>query len=501
MSGDARAVEKQDYAKNIRRIENYIKNTDESILLICLYRTLNDLEWLPEYFPNVKYLDANEKTPNFIRDWFNIPAPPREIVAVRYTGTGQETLKSISGYAEFQRELLNERPHVMIFCLPDVYFPDFARMAANFLDWHSGNLFDFSNYSNIVLEKNNFDYEKLLDQRYVESKKNINKNEILETIDMYIGDIENEIELNNPDLSYIARKYNLISRNYYSIDCGQKALEYQEKSTIIFRLLAKEKPNLYNIILADGLYDLSIYNDNQGNKTAALDFAKEAVEIYENIPNYLNSSEIQKKIAQSWEKMSEYYNNSKNIKKALESMDKCVKIYEKLYNEDTIEYSLEFSISLMNLGIINYSMGWLEKAIDSGEKSIIIARKMYEKKSLTATEILANSFRFLSLVEFESGNFRYAADLISEAVEIYKNVKIEAYGAFLPKIAANIYYLSEIKNEISDANGAIDTIKEAIAIYEKLNGEQPGKFSQELEKSLELLEQYQKNTPSQPLEE
>jgi tetratricopeptide (TPR) repeat protein len=490
-----------EYTANIRSITHYVKNTDESILLVCLYETLNDLKWLPEHFPNIKYLDVDKDHPNFIRDWFNIPAPPREVVAVRYVALGAEILKSVAGYAEYQRELLNEKPHVMMLWLPQGIFNDFVRMAANFWDWHTGGIFDFAGYSGHQTQQRVPKYDQILESDLLESDENHEKNPVSEDLERIIQIIEDdmiaideELADKNPDFSYIARKYALIAKRYGAMDKWQKASEFYEKAVHFYQDLAQKKPNMFLIDLAENTRQLSISQAKTDQEESALESIKQAVILYRDL--IARSDLFLPNLAKALMDLSACQVEMNDHSGAQEAVGEAVQIYRTLMQQDFNAFARELTAFLGILSLLQREEGHLTEALESNVEAVKILRTLAETNSETALPDLALSLSILSVHYSAAQKRQEARDSGAEMVGIYRKLAKAQPNMFLPRLANGLQMLSMYQSDLGYPTGALESTVEAVQIYRELAKGHSEIFAKELEKSLDQLSQYQKNTPS-----
>ncbi len=205
----------------------------------------------------------------------------------------------------------------------------------------------------------------------------------------------------------------------------------------------------------------NIYNNlariyqNMGQLKNALIYQKRSIEIFENIKEYKNHSNL----ATAYGNLSGIYQDMGDLEKALEYQNKDIKICEEIYENKNHP---NLGIAYGNLSTIYRNIGDLEKALEYKNKNIEIYEEIYENKNHPN---LATAYGNLSIIYRHIGNLEKALVYQNKNIEICKEIYENKNH---PNLATAYGNLSGIYQDMRNLEKALEYQNKNIEIYEEI---------------------------------
>lgn len=242
-----------------------------------------------------------------------------------------------------------------------------------------------------------------------------------------------------------------------------KALDYAKKAEEIFRNQSKGQTSKD---LADSLKNLGWVLLELGDSQRAMKYLEEALamrrEIYQDTPNH-------REIAGSLNSLGAALQVSGDLQGAKEYYEKALEMLLTIYQATDTLYHRDIAVSLCNLGMICGELGnWLEA--EEYFESALEIQKVFHKATPNHPDI-AGSLSNLGLVLQNLVDLRGARRNLIDAVAMYRVVyKATPHHRV---IANSLIHLGEILQALGDLQGAQKNYKEALAIYKVVHKANP----------------------------
>ena len=424
-------LELQDRDIQLKGLKVLVEDTEKSVLCFALYNSFSDVEKVQDILSKQLSVDVvieglKADTPNLFDGLEKLGTQNRSVVFMVYQGHTDAELRRVAGFANLQRERLQEFPHVVVFCLSKTSFPKFIEQAPDFWAWRSGGLLDFQTQGIPVVQ--DFGIERVnrsSDSNVYESYQS----EVFEKqINDYLAIIETQKKSKKTDLAYIARTYIILAELSGKVGDFEKALFFSRQALDISEQLDDKA------LIANSLNSIGIYLLEFGDIENSLKVTEKAVEIRQILaqaqPDYFMSG-----LAQSLNNLGKRYSILGKHETALEVTQKAVEIFEDLINEQPTSFWPSYAQTLSNLGGIFKYLGRYDEAVHSSEEAVKIRKQLVEEQSDIFLPDLAQSLSNLGAIFDVIDRQEEALNTTLESLEIYQNLADILPEAYMPDLA------------------------------------------------------------------
>ena len=395
--------------------------------------------------------------------------------------------------------------------------------SAEFLGDNFYNVFDRKNdtldFLLTLQHINDLDFQKQVesilpyfDSLFEKNEKLFNNSDTLRLLlksDYYYcqGTISNDISEVNKALDSLYecyKKYDLAGRKiiakfYMSGITLNAAHDNLEKAFILLDVLKPLVDSLYgeyDINTCLYYYALSICQGQRGEHTAAIESAKKALEIFEQLdlnPHMIRNS-IEHQMAFSNKELGNYskaeeqylnlikyyktyFKNKKNNNQLVRSLNNLAVVYYTTGEFSKIEPILKESLEIqmqenpkgkvvgalyINLGNLNSKLGQYDKAIDYYSKALEVFQNLFEPNHVYFSKIYNN----LGYTLMSTGQYKQARENLQKAVEIRENI----HGPDHPEVATVLHNLSMVNLKLGLNDQVEPLLVRAMTINEKALG-------------------------------
>ena len=472
----------KDKDSQLKSLKVLIDDTDNSVLCFALYNSFRDVEEAQSNLQNsisnrVVIEGLNNERLNLFESLEKLGTKERLIVFVVFRGHTDAELRSVAGFANLQRERLQDFPHVIVFCLSKTSFPKFIEQAPDFWAWRSGGLLDFQTQGIPVQDSDIDRVSRGFDPVVSESYRS---DTIEKQVEDYLAIIKAQEKSKKPDLAYIARTYLSLSDLTEQLGGFEKALEFSQKAVAISREINDKS------LKASALNSLGVDLSKLRRREEALEATVKAVEIFQKLAEE-RSDAFLPDLARSLDNLGNRFNALGRLEEALKATEKAVEICQKLAEERPDTFLIDLARSLNNLGNRFNALGRLEEALKATEKAVEIHQKLVEERPDAFLPDLAISLNNLGNSFSALGRREEALKAIEKAVEIRQKLVKERPDTFLPDLAMSLNSLGMIFSTLGHQEEALKATEKAVEIHQKLVEERPDTFLPDLAMSLNNL--------------
>lgn len=273
-----------------------------------------------------------------------------------------------------------------------------------------------------------------------------------ESEDYYIKSLQIRLSvLGDKDLS-VASIYTNMAVFYKNMAKYDKALEYIELATEIFRSCYGENhPETADCYIVKG----GILLDRAKEFEVALECFNNAMEIYS---DYFNDSHP--RLAEVYNKLGKYYSNIVNdFPKSLEYYKKAAYIEENKFGKEHSSYV----ISMNNIAYVHSELGNYKDAIEHYNNALECAKSVFGENHNKVGDICQN----IAVAYYKTGK----VDLAIEFTDRARNIFIQSYGENHPTVALTYGNLGSYYSMLRDSKRAMESLNKSLEIYRVLYGE------------------------------
>ena len=172
---------------------------------------------------------------------------------------------------------------------------------------------------------------------------------------------------------------------------------------------------------------------------------------------------------------------------ALDAAREAVAIYRRLSQAHPAAYEPNLAASIHNLAYSLSATGDRTEAQGAAREAVAIYRRVAQANPATYEPNLATSINNLASRLSDTGDRTGALLAAREAVAVYRRLSRANAAAYEPDLAASIGNLANHLGATGDRAGALDTAHEVVAIYRRLAHANPVAYEPDLAKSLCVL--------------
>ncbi|KAF7965034.1 hypothetical protein HWV62_863 [Athelia sp. TMB] len=284
----------------------------------------------------------------------------------------------------------------------------------------------------------------------------------------------------------LAMSLSNFSNRLSALGRAQEALSAAEEAVNLYRPLAAERPAAYNANLASFLNTLSVHLSALGRAQEALSAVEEAVNLRRALaaerPAVYNAH-----LATDLNNFSIHLLALGRAQEALSAGEEAVDLYRARAAERPAAYNADLATSLNALSLCLSSLGRVQEAFLAVEESVNLHRALAAERPAAYNADLAHSLTSLSKHISALGRAQEALSAAEEAVHLYRALAAERSAAYNAYLATSLSNLSNHLSALGRAQEALSAAKEAVNLYRALAAERPAAYSAHLASSLNNL--------------
>gem|GEM_PF-5448966 len=234
---------------------------------------------------------------------------------------------------------------------------------------------------------------------------------------------------------------------------------------------------------ANALNNLAIRLSETGDRAGALEPARRAVEIYEQLAR-ANPAAYLPVLATSLNNLATFLSETGDRAGALEPARRAVEIREQLARANPAAYLPDLASSLNTLANGLSETGDRAGALEPARRAVEIREQLARANPAAYLPVLASSLNNLANRLSETGDRAGALEPARRAVEIREQLARANPAAYLPVLASSLNNLATFLSETGDRAGALEPARRAIEIYEQLARANPAAYLPDLATSL-----------------
>ncbi|WP_435280260.1 tetratricopeptide repeat protein [Streptomyces koelreuteriae] len=263
------------------------------------------------------------------------------------------------------------------------------------------------------------------------------------------------------------------------------AVEFAREATDIYRDLA-DRDTVYLSDLAGSLNNLAIRLAETGDRQGALEAAHEAVRHYTQL-THTNPAAYLPDLAASLNNLATRLGETGDRQGALEPAHEAVRHYTQLTHTNPAAYLPNLAASLNNLANHLADTGDRQGALEPAHEAVRHYTQLTHTNPAAYLPNLAGSLNNLANHLAETGDRQGALEPAHEAVRHYTQLTHTNPAAYLPDLAGSLNNLAIRLAETGDRQAALEPAHEAVRIRRKLAHTNPAAYLPDLAASLNNL--------------
>ena len=271
-------------------------------------------------------------------------------------------------------------------------------------------------------------------------------------------------------------------------DVGERkaALEAAREAVELYRGLAEATPAAYTPNLAVSLNNLANRFSEMGERNDALEAAREAVELYRGLAEAAPQA-YTPKLAASLNNLANCLSEVGERNEALVAAREAVELYRGLAEATPAAYTPDLAGSLTNLANRLSAVGKRNDALVAAREAVELYRGLAEATPQAYTPNLAMSFTNLANRLSAVGERNEALVAAREAVELYRGLAEATPQAYAPDLAGSLNNLAIRLSEVGKQDEALEAAREAVRLRRALAEATPAAYTPDLAGSLNNL--------------
>jgi hypothetical protein len=271
-----------------------------------------------------------------------------------------------------------------------------------------------------------------------------------------------------------------------SIGNRAAAADLARRAVEIYEELAENDPNAFLPDFALSVNNRAFMLSDIGQRDGALVQARRAVEIYERLAE-ANPKAFLPDLAMSVNNLAKMLSEVGQREAALEQARRAVEIYRKLAEANPDAFLPNLAASVNNLALILSAVGQRDAALEHVRRAVEIREKLAEANPDAFLPDLALSVNNLATMLSDVGQRGAALEQARRAAEIYGKLAEANPDAFLPALGTSVNNLANRLGEVGQRDAALEQARRAVEIREKLAEANPDAFLPDLAKSSIVL--------------
>ena len=271
-------------------------------------------------------------------------------------------------------------------------------------------------------------------------------------------------------------------------DVGDRAaaLEAAREAVELYRGLAEASPAAYTPRLAASLNNLASFLSEVGERNEALVAAREAVELYRGLAE-ASPAAYTPDLAASLNNLASFLSEVGERNGALVAAREAVELYRGLAEAFPQAYTPDLATSLNNLAAFLSAVGEQDRALEAAREAVRLRRALAEASPQAYTPDLAGSLTNLANCLSEVGERNEALEAAREAVELYRGLAEASPQAYAPDLAGSLNNLAAFLSAVGERNEALVAAREAVRLRRALAEASPQAYAPDLAMSLNNL--------------
>ena len=271
-------------------------------------------------------------------------------------------------------------------------------------------------------------------------------------------------------------------------DVGDRAaaLEAAREAVELYRGLAEASPAAYTPDLAASLNNLASFLSEVGERNEALVAAREAVELYRGLAE-ASPAAYTPDLAASLNNLASFLSEVGERNEALVAAREAVELYRGLAEASPAAYTPDLAASLNNLASFLSEVGERNEALVAAREAVRLRRALAEVSPQAYTPDLAMSLNNLASFLSEVGERNGALVAAREAVELYRGLAEAFPQAYTPDLATSLNNLAAFLSAVGEQDRALEAAREAVRLRRALAEASPQAYTPDLAGSLTNL--------------
>ncbi|WMS27303.1 tetratricopeptide repeat protein [Schaalia odontolytica] len=271
-------------------------------------------------------------------------------------------------------------------------------------------------------------------------------------------------------------------------DIGERkaALEAAREAVELYRGLAEASPAAYAPDLAGSLNNLANCLSAVGERNEALEAAREAVELYRGLAE-ASPAAYAPDLAGSLNNLAACLSAVGERNEALEAAREAVRLRRALAEASPAAYAPALAGSLTNLAAFLSAVGERNEALEAAREAVRLRRALAEASPAAYAPDLAMSLTNLAAFLSEVGKQDEALEAAREAVRLRRALAEASPQAYAPDLAMSLNNLAAFLSEVGKQDEALEAAREAVELYRGLAEATPAAYAPDLAMSLTNL--------------
>ncbi|KAF7966141.1 hypothetical protein HWV62_39938 [Athelia sp. TMB] len=267
----------------------------------------------------------------------------------------------------------------------------------------------------------------------------------------------------------------------------EESLLATEEGVILFRILARGRPAMYNGALASSLANFSSRLSALGRSEEAMPTINEAVNLYRALAAE-RPAEYNAGLASSLIILSNRLSDLGRVQEALSAVEEAVNLYRALAAERPAAYNGDLAMGLGNLSANFGALGRTQEALSAAEEMVILFRSLATERPEAYNAHLAKSLQHLCRRLTDLGRQEEALIVIPEVVDLYRALAAERPAQFNRPLLLSLQVLNnamlglgigvstEIREEIRYLNVQGGSVQNSFVYSSRIAHESSGGF-------------------------
>jgi tetratricopeptide (TPR) repeat protein len=265
---------------------------------------------------------------------------------------------------------------------------------------------------------------------------------------------------------------NSYANYFYKIHAFDKALDFYQKATDLFRTLADKNPAQY-------LYQYSNFLANLASAQKDMRLFKEAYSSYEAyvtiIPNLIaqniNEAIYAKPYMQALNGIIEFQLKQLQFKEALTNSKQALDLARRMAEKDPNRFLHELVATLQRYGDVLMQTNNLSEAEALFEESLFLQQRLANVNPEKYTPLIAGTFHGIAVLNVKNKEYEKAIIYYKKALEIRKNLVSKHPPHHLPELSHTLTELGLLETSIGNLLDAQEYLMEALSIRRQLHAD------------------------------
>ena len=269
------------------------------------------------------------------------------------------------------------------------------------------------------------------------------------------------------ELGFTAARFETLAIRLSHLGRPEVALAASSKAFAIYRRLAKVRPDIFLVGLANSLTTLGMMLANLDRREAALDASGAAVEIYRGLAQ--DSPDVYlPNLATGLNNLGKDFANLGRRDEALAAGQEAVDILRRIVPTGPDALAADLASSLSNLGVMLSDLGRFGEALAASQEAVETYRRLAATMPDAFEPDLASSLTTLGAMFFNLRRGEEALAACRESVDIRRRLAAIRPDAFLLGFARSLNNLATALSSLEHREQALAASREAVDIFRRL---------------------------------